>query len=483
MPGVLAYGAYVPYHRLDRADIGKSLGSGGGKGARAVASYDEDSTSLGVEAARIALQRLPHATRASRVGQLYFSTATPAYLDKTNATALHAALRLDQRALAVDMAGSVRSGVGAFLAGTQSATPTLVVLSDVRTGLPGGADERDGGDGAAAFLVGPGDAELPVVAELVATAAATEEFLDRWRVPGDVASRTWEERFGEEVYLPLAEAAFAEAVKQADLTPDSIDHLIVTGLPTRAVKAAAKRTGVRPEAVVDDLAATVGNTGTAHPGLLLADVLDRAEPGQSIVVLTLADGATATVFRTTDALPGCRSTKPVAAQIAGGRRGLPYSTYLTWRGLLDREPPRRPDPDHPYAAPAYRRREWKFGLVASKCAACGTRHLPPGRVCLSCHAVDEMTPEPMADVPGTLATYTIDRLAYSLNPPLLFVAVDYDGGGRFRCELTDAAPEEAAIGLRVEMTFRKLVTAGGIHNYFWKAKPVRSDISGEAGGN
>ena len=93
-----------------------------------------------------------------------------------------------------------------------------------------------------------------------------------------------------------------------------------------------------------------------------------------------------------------------------------------------------------------------------------------------------MVPEPMADVPGTLATYTIDRLAYSLNPPLLFVAVDYDGGGRFRCELTDAAPEEAAIGLRVEMTFRKLVTAGGIHNYFWKAKPVRETESTDNAG-
>ncbi len=481
MPGVLAYGAYVPYHRLERADIGRSLGSGGGKGARAVASYDEDSTSLGVEAARIALRELPE---QAGVEQLYFATATPAYLDKTNATVLHAALQLDPRVLAVDMLGSVRSGVGAFLAGAGSPMPTLVVLSDVRTGLPGGADERDGGDGAAAFVVGPGDSKLPVLADVIASASATEEFLDRWRIPGDAASRTWEERFGEEVYLPLAAAAFADAVKKADVTPDAVDHLIVAGLASRAVKAAGKATGVRPEALVDDLSATVGNTGTAHPGLLLADVLDRAEPDQTIVVLTLADGATATVLRTTEALPAHRSANPVREQIASGRPGLPYPTYLTWRGLLNREPPRRPDPEHPYAAPAYRRRGWKFGLVASKCGACGTRHLPPGRVCLSCHAVDEMTPEPMADVPGTLATYTIDRLAYSLNPPLLFVAVDYDGGGRFRCELTDATPDEAAIGLRVEMTFRRLVTSGGIHNYFWKAKPVRvNGTSGDAGGN
>jgi hypothetical protein len=29
------------------------------------------------------------------------------------------------------------------------------------------------------------------------------------------------------------------------------------------------------------------------------------------------------------------------------------------------------------------------------------------------------------------------------------------------------------IGDRVELTFRRLYTAGGIHNYFWKARPVR----------
>ena len=35
-------------------------------------------------------------------------------------------------------------------------------------------------------------------------------------------------------------------------------------------------------------------------------------------------------------------------------------------------------------------------------------------------------------------------------------------------------PGEIAIGGRVEMTFRKLFTADGIHNYFWKGRLVRS---------
>jgi len=79
----------------------------------------------------------------------------------------------------------------------------------------------------------------------------------------------------------------------------------------------------------------------------------------------------------------------------------------------------------------------------------------------------------MADVLGTIVTFTVDRLSYSPSPPVIFAVVDFDGGGRLPVELTDADVDEVAIGGRVEMTFRKLFTADGIHNYFWKARPYR----------
>ena len=61
---------------------------------------------------------------------------------------------------------------------------------------------------------------------------------------------------------------------------------------------------------------------------------------------------------------------------------------------------------------------------------------------------------------------------------MLVVVLDFDGGGRLRCQLTDADPRtRCAIGLRVEMTFRRLVTAAGVHNYFWKARPVAAPRS------
>jgi 3-hydroxy-3-methylglutaryl CoA synthase/uncharacterized OB-fold protein len=429
-----------------------------------VAGYDEDATSMAVEAARVALRAVPDSIG---IGRLLFSTSNPPYLDKTNANTIHAAVRLNPAALAVDVVGSVRSGVGALVMAAEAGTVTLVALSDIRTGLPGGADEREGGDGAAAFVFG--DSADPI-AEIIAEATVTDEFLDRWRLPGAPASRVWEERFGEHVYLPLAEAAFTGALKKAGISPAEVDVLVVAGTHGRAVRAFTKTAGV--DRVADDLAGVVGNTGTAQPGLLLANVLDQAEPGQTIALVALADGATAILLRTTAAIAGRRSLPAVADQIAVGDDSLRYADFLSWRGFLSREPPRRPDPVGPAAPPTHRSERYKYGFVGRRCEECGTVHLPAVRVCINCKAIDRMSDVPMADQLGTVATFTIDHLAFSPSPPVIATIVDFDGGGRFSCELTDADPSRVAIGDRVEMSFRRVITASGVHNYFWKAKPA-----------
>src|ERR1700733_4145504 len=109
--GILSAAGYVPYRRLSRSDISAFMMSGGGKGARAVASHDEDTTTLGVEAARLATKGAPTAA----VDALWFATSSPAYLDKTNATAVAAALRLPSDVPAYDFGGALRSGIGCLL--------------------------------------------------------------------------------------------------------------------------------------------------------------------------------------------------------------------------------------------------------------------------------------------------------------------------------------------------------------------------------
>jgi 3-hydroxy-3-methylglutaryl CoA synthase len=469
--GIGSWGVYLPFWRLERTAIGQALGSPAGRGTRTVASYDEDTTTLGVEAGRRALA--PGGT--APIEELYFSTPEPAYQDKTNATTVHAALGLSERTGAYDLVGSVRSGVGALVAAVAGGKdhPTLAVVAELRTGLAGGADERESGDGAVAFTLVPDTA----VAELVGRAAASEEFLDRWRVPGESSSHQWEERFGETAYVPLAREVFTDALKSAGITADAVDHLVVTGLHARAVRAVRTSLGVAEAALAPDRTTEVGNLGAAQLGFGLADVLERAEPGQTVVTLQLADGADALVWRTTEALTGVQARRreaglaTVAEQAASGHP-VPYAAFLTWRGQLRREPPRRPEPDRPDAPNMLRREGWKYGFNAGRCLVCGFRHLPPTRVCLRCKTVDQMAPERLADVKGVVATFAIDHLAFSMSPPTVGVVVDFDGGGRYRCELTDSDAASVKIGNRVEMTFRRFYTADGMHNYFWKARPT-----------
>jgi 3-hydroxy-3-methylglutaryl CoA synthase len=444
MRGILGWGVHLPHRRLDRSQIAPVAGGGGGKGTRTVASYDEDTTTMAVQAARNALRGSGAAPSA-----LWFATASPAYLDKTNATAIHAALRLDREAVAYDAIGSTRSVLGALRAALDARTTSLVVGSDLRIGLPGGPEEATGGDAAAALLVGEDD-DAPVLAEVIGRAAVTEEFLDRWRVPGDPASRTWEERFGETKYVPLAQEALKAALGAAGLGLDAVDVLAIAGLHERACAAVAKKSGVAAERLLDRMTTVVGNPGVAQPLLLLAAALERAGAGQVIVLLTLADGAEALVLRATDAIDTHRAAQPVATKLAAGSP-VAYGRYLAWRGLLPVEPPRRPEPARPSASAAGRSTDWKFGLST----AAGV----------------------LAEQRGTVTTFTVDKLAYSPSPPVVFAVVDFDDGERLPVELTDVDADEVEIGMRVEMTFRRLFTADGIVNYFWKARPVRNEQS------
>ncbi|MBH0776725.1 OB-fold domain-containing protein [Nocardia bovistercoris] len=450
---LVGYASYLPRHRLSRAEISAALGSGPGRGARVVAGFDEDSTTMGFEAIRAALR----ATGADATSAIYFATTSPAYLDKTNACAVHAALGLPASVFAADVGGAARSAVAAWRAA--AACGGSVVLADVRGGRPGSADERGGGDGAAAFLFGDADA---AIADVLAQASRSLEILDRWRDPASASGDLWEERFGLEEYLPVAGQCVREVLAEAGL--DGVDHALVVS-PNPAVQKNAAEFGAGARTHISP----IGHSGCADLGVGLADVLDQAAPGETILVISVADGCDALLLRTTARLAERRQAIPVRDQLAAGA-DIGYFTYLSWRGHLDREPPRRPEPDRPAAPPSARARDWKFTFTASRCLACGFVQLPPARVCKKCGSVDETEPIPMADASGVVATYTVDRLAFSPSPPLVDAVVDFDGGGRYTLEVADARPDDLAIGVRADLVFRRLYTAAGVHNYFWKAR-------------
>ncbi|TVX95988.1 hydroxymethylglutaryl-CoA synthase family protein [Mycolicibacterium porcinum] len=437
--GLLGYSAYLPGRR-----IGKN---------RVVASYDEDSTTMALTAAVELRQRCED----WRPAALYFATSTPAYADKTNATAIHAALGLPRNVIAADLVGNGRSSFAAIIAA--ASTEGLVVGADVRVGRPGSSDEKLGGDAGAALLFG--DDREPI-AEILATASRTDEFLDRWRLPTAVTGEQWEERYGATHYSALIREVAEEALDEAGVA--DVEH-VALACPNSAV---LKRAATLVKGQKSVISSPAGFSGSVDMMVALAAVLDNAEPGEHILVLSATDGCDALLLRTTTALPNARQATPVAEQRTAGTP-VPHLTYLSWRGLVELEPPRRPEPDRPAAPPAGRSVAWKFALTGARCLDCGFVHLPAIEVCRSCGGRNVTERVRINDRHGTVSSYTVDHLAFSPSPPMVQAAVDVDGGGRFMVEIADADPERLSVGARVRFVFRRLFTAGNVHDYFWKA--------------
>ncbi|WP_110207659.1 zinc ribbon domain-containing protein [Nocardioides daejeonensis] len=456
-PGISAYAAYLPLHLLNDTRLGPGP-SLGGRRCRSVANHDEDALTMAVEVAGLLGESTESAPRL-----LVASTSAP-YTARTAATLVHEALGLSAAVSAVDLAGH-RAGFTALDLAVESSS--LAVASDTRLTRPGAPDELGQGDAAVAFLGGTAAA-----AELLGRGSRTLELLDRWRLPGEVVDRTWDERFTADVLVEAAGDAVRSTLEAAGV--ESADIVVVSSTNPRA--GAALRRALGSDGSDAALEAVVGFTGAAHPGLLLADALDRAEPGQTILLVSAADGADAWLLRVGDGVRTARRGRSVAELVAR-RQPVAYADHLRWKGLLDVQGPARPASAPPAAPPMHRRRGWKYRLEAVRCADCSTVTTPPGKACAGCGSTAGGKPELLHASEATVVSVTQDLLTTMPVPSVAVVVADFDGGGRLSGYATDVAADDVAVGARMRPTFRRMWTTEGIHNYFWKLRPVEgSDV-------
>ena len=475
MVGIIAYGAYVPKYRLGRETAGWGLPY-----QRAIANFDEDSVTMAAAAAQDCL----HGRERAAVDGLIFASSTAPYAEKQGAAIIAAALDLRRDIFTADIAAGLRAGTSALQSALDavaagSAKQVLVAVADSRQGPPRSETERNGGDGAAAFLVG----KAGVIAERAGAYSLTDSIMDNWRSAGDAFVRSWEDRFGTEQGLErLVAEGVAGFLEKRNLAPGDIAKVALYAPDARRHGQLARRLGFSPEQVQESLFGQLGNTGAAFPLMLLAGALAGAEPGQLLLTVAYGDGSEILAFRATDAIAG---VMPAGGGLAGylesGRVLDSYETYAKWREVWTTdEAARRPAPATPSAAALWREQDKNLRLYGGQCNGCGYVQYPMQRVCVNCRARDDATAIRLSDRPGELFTYSMDYIAGAVDTPLVVGAVDFQGGGRIICMLTDREPEEVRVGMPVEMSFRKLRVVNGIHNYYWKAIPRRR-VAGEPG--
>jgi 3-hydroxy-3-methylglutaryl CoA synthase/uncharacterized OB-fold protein len=465
--GIVDIGVYAPRYRLDAKELGQQWQKWMGKGQRSVANHDEDAVTMAVAAASLCMGDRDRAD----IDGLFFASTTSSYKEKQAASIVAAALDLGAKARTADFAGSLRSATGALLAALDAvkagtASNVIVVASDCRVPLPGSPLEGLLGDGAAAVLVSNED----VAAGLVGTISISEDFVDTWRKDDDTYVMTGDTRFSKlygymrnttEVVKAMADCVscdLGEVERFAICAPDGRSHRDV-----------AKVLKLRKESVLEPLFGGIGILGCAHPLAMLANALEGAEAGQRIMLTAYGDGSDALMFQATDKVKGLADAGKTAKALAGGRPLGSYTKYLTFKKLIKEGGL----PLMPFGSPILSSREQNLNVRhhGRRCNKCDTINTLGLRVCPKCSTKDDFVEVPLAKH-GFLHTYTQEHYYPNPDGPVTMSVIDLDGGARFLAQMTDSRVEDVKIGMELELTFRRLHSGGGFHNYCWKCRPV-----------
>jgi 3-hydroxy-3-methylglutaryl CoA synthase len=488
MTGITALAVYLPRLRLTRkaivdahrwADPGLA---GKAQGERAMCNWDEDAVTMSVEAARNCL------ADSRDVDLLLFASTSAPFADRQHAGIVAAALNLSEDIATLDAGASQRAGTSALIQAIAAVkgglhTRALVVAGDKRRTKAASSGELDFGDGAVAVRLSNPHDNHKIALEFLASHTVTVDFIDHFRGAGEDFDYGWEERWiRDEGLARIVPDAVGKALAKAAVKATDVAHFILPSTIRGAAASVGSTAGVPAAAVADTLAAQVGETGVAHPLVMLAARLSQPgiTAGQLVVVCGFGQGCDALVFRIGDVEAarqiGATFTAALATRVAEAN----YSKFLAFNDLIVLEKGMRAEKDDFKTAltVTYRKRDMLTGLVGGRCTVCGTLQFPRADICVNpqCRAVHSQEPHPFREEKANIVTWSADYLTYTADPPAHYGMISFSNGGRFMTDFTDVTAGEVDVGMAVRMVFRikSVDRIRGFVRYFWKAAPARS---------
>ena len=345
--GIVGYGAYLPRYRIKLAEIARAWGwdaaayrRGLNIEEKCVAAADQDTITLSVEAARRALRRA--GTDPSRIGALYIGSESHPYAVKPSGTVVADAIGATPCVHVADLEFACKAGTEAMhlcaaLVGGEQVAQALAIGADTSQGAPGDPLEFATSAGAAAFVFGR---EAPV-ATVDAMTSYTTDTPDFWRREGERFPRHAGRFTGEPAYFHHICSAAERVMEQAGLQPKDFAHAVFHQPNGKFPVRVGKKLGFTDEQIrAGLLSPRIGNVYSGSSPLGLCAVLDTANTGERILLVSYGSGAGSDgfVFTATDRLEQVRSLAPTVQDIlAQPTVHLDYALYARFRQKIARE--------------------------------------------------------------------------------------------------------------------------------------------------
>lgn len=338
--GIVGYGAYVPQYRLPGSEISRVWTEGHAATPvkeKAVPGLDEDTATMSIEAARNALARAR--IQPQQLSAVWIGSESHPYAVKPTGTIVAEAIGATPTTLAADWQFACKAGTEAMqaaigLVGSAMARYALAIGMDTAQGRPGDALEYTAGAGGAAYIVGAAEQAIAVFQRTLSYVSDTTDF---WRRPVTHYPSHAERFSGDPGYFGHVVPAAQAMLETMGTTAADYDHVVFhqpnRKFPTRAMamlgfEPAQWETGL--------LVNEIGNTYAGSALIGLTAVLDVAQPGQRVLVVSYGSGAGADAFdlSITPLILEAQGLAPGTRDYVRRRTVIDYAQYVRMRRKL-----------------------------------------------------------------------------------------------------------------------------------------------------
>jgi hydroxymethylglutaryl-CoA synthase len=338
--GIVGYGAYVPRYRLPASEVARVWKDGEGGTPikeKAVPGLDEDVATMSIEAARNALLRA--AVSPAEIRAVWVGSESHPYAVKPTSTLVAEAIGATPHVQAADWEFACKAGTEAMVAamgmvGSNMAHYALAIGMDTAQGRPGDELEYTAGAGGAAYLLGPAEEAL---AEIEASYSYVTDTPDFWRRAYQRYPEHGQRFTGEPAYFKHITSAGQTLLDATGTSAADYQFAVFHQPNSKFPERAAKQLGFSKDQIKTGLLVPViGNTYAGAAMIGLTAILDVAQPGDRILMVSFGSGAGSDAFalRVTDAILERRARAPFTADYIARRVPIDYARYTRLRGKL-----------------------------------------------------------------------------------------------------------------------------------------------------
>ncbi|MBI1729838.1 hypothetical protein HY229_03475 [Candidatus Acetothermia bacterium] len=330
MSHIAGIGVYVPRYRIEASEINSAWARPGGRGRKAVAEFDEDALTMGIQAAHHALT---HAGVAgNKLDSISFASVSSGYAEYSLAAQSTQVLGALVSANVADFGLSTRAVTSALQAGldgvhSKRISHALVIASDKLIAQPGSSFEPNYAAGAGALILAQRG-----FAKIEGTAAATSGFVGLSRREGAFHGLIDERFVMQHGFLEAAQAAVMRL--QDSVKISEWNHAVLQAPDERWASRLLKNLKIAPEKLRSGTA-QIGYAGCATFVIHLALAFESAKAGEQILAVSYGPGGCDAVAIKVIERP---KFSPSIKDILASGELIKYPHYLRISKLLRGEP-------------------------------------------------------------------------------------------------------------------------------------------------